>query len=679
MNNKNQIYALFVIGLIAFFLIESFYNVSLYITSLLVNNLDVIERILPWILFYLAVIVIVLIVFGSKLIKEQYKIFSLIAVIAVSRLLSQFFITPEVYLFSNLTVFLTSLLFFLEIFLIFRKRDFLNDFQIIMGGIILGLGINYAFYILNISSNLTSELTKLPFTITFSAVLVYFGLKLFHPKRNTQNTSVQNDLPSKEIGLFHFFLGGILFFLTFIWILCPTALAAYDPLNMSYNNLTTFTWVSYGFTYYILVILITASISFFVLRRLFSMDGKKTLKQILLLSNTITCLLNGIALFLIDQNFTLFSTLYLTLLTICGVFTILVNLAFLIQFFSLPKRLKGYFGIFIFVLLIFISSILWVLVSWVLYQTFLISLSIFALLTFPLLLLVELRKFKVSITQKISLSSSKKRYGALFTIIIFLNICCLTFIGTTRRIATPSAGNPTFFVWNIHNAVGIDDTFDIDRIIEVIQNGTPDVVGLNEVDMGALKTGFVDLAAYIAHKLNMYFYYGPSHYKHYGNAILSKYPILSAETFALPVIVPGAEPRSVIRAVLNINSVNWTVFVTHLSTKRNDRLAQVDYNYSNSVVSLINETPFTNVVWMGDFNFDPASTEYGMLNASPYNKFRDTHAFLYSSPGDTGGFDEDGNPHRRIDYIMCSPDLTPAEGQVFCSPGSDHCAVLTRF
>ena len=679
MNNKNQIYALFVIGLIAFFLIESFYNVCLYIYSLLFINLGVIERSLPWVLFYLAVIVIVLMVFGSKLIKEQYKIFSLIAVIAHSRLISQFFITPEVYLLSNMIVFLTSILFFLEIFLIFRKRDFLNDFQIIMGGIILGLGINFAFYILNISSNLSSELTKLPFTITFSAVLVYFGLKLFHPKFVTQNTSVQNNLQSKEIGLFHFFLGGIIFFFTVIWILSPTALAAYDPLNMSYNNLATFSWVSYGFTYYILVILITASISFFVLRHLFSMDDKKTLKRVLLCSNTIACILNGIALFLIDQDLTIFSTIYLTLLTICGVFTILVNLAFLIQFFSVPKRTKGYFGIFIFVLGLIFSIILWVLVSWVLYSTFLISLSIFALITFPLLLLVELRKFTAIIKQKISLSSNKNRYGALFTIIILLNICCLTFMSTTRKIATPSAGTPTFFVWNIHNAVGIDDKFDIDRIVDVIQNESPDVVGLNEVDMGAVKTGFVDLAAYIAHKLNMYFYYGPSFYKHYGNAILSKYPILSVKTFLLPVIVPGAEPRSVIRAVLNINSVNWTVYVTHLSTKHDDRLAQVDYNYSNSVVSLINETPFTNVVWMGDFNFDPASTEYGMLNASPYNKFRDTHAFLYSPPGDTGGFDEDGNPHRRIDYIMCSPDLTPAEGQVFCSPGSDHCAVLTRF
>ncbi|GAH28762.1 unnamed protein product, partial [marine sediment metagenome] len=42
-------------------------------------------------------------------------------------------------------------------------------------------------------------------------------------------------------------------------------------------------------------------------------------------------------------------------------------------------------------------------------------------------------------------------------------------------------------------------------------------------------------------------------------------------------------------------------------------------------------------------------------------------------------FDDNYQPTRRIDYIMCSPDLIPIESNVFCSIGSDHCAVLTKF
>ena len=139
------------------------------------------------------------------------------------------------------------------------------------------------------------------------------------------------------------------------------------------------------------------------------------------------------------------------------------------------------------------------------------------------------------------------------------------------------------------------------------------------------------------------------------------------------------QPRAVIRAVIEINSQNWTIYVTHLSTKHNDRLAQIDYNYSNSIPSIINQSAFTRVVWMGDFNFDFNSTEYLMLNAS-VNKFRDTYPFVNkTNPGYTGGFDDNAIPHRRIDYILCSPDLIPNESKVICSIASDHCLVVTKF
>ena len=96
--------------------------------------------------------------------------------------------------------------------------------------------------------------------------------------------------------------------------------------------------------------------------------------------------------------------------------------------------------------------------------------------------------------------------------------------------------------------------------------------------MGALKTGFIDIASYIAYKLNMHFYYGPTFFKHYGNAILSKYPFYSVENIKLPrVIEEDKEPRAVIKAKFVINSEIWTVYVNHLNTKQYDRLLQVPF------------------------------------------------------------------------------------------------------
>ncbi|NVM53327.1 MAG: endonuclease/exonuclease/phosphatase family protein [Candidatus Helarchaeota archaeon] len=685
MNNKTQTYAILTISIITYFLIESFYNTCLYVNSLLFVNLEVILQKYHWLIFYISVILIILIVFGSKLIKSQYKILSLVFVIVAFRLLSQFFISPEFYLFTNLVLLLTTLLFFLEIFLVFRKVSFLNDYFLILGGIILGISINYAFYLVNLSSFLTSELTKLPFTFAFAALLIYFNYLLFPPtfqeKYRVESGEVNNSTPLKNLNIFHSLVLGILFFFTLNWFLNPTALSAYDTLNMSYNNLIStlpFNWISYGFTHYIFIILISICISFFLVQKIFSLNNPKSFKKILLSFSSITFLLNSLAFLFLEQDLTIFSTIYLVILTFCGVFTIFLYTAFFFHNYSLKGGPKAYIGMFVFILGLILSIIVQILISWVQYGSFLYTITALALLCFPIFTFVGFKNIGMTLKHKVQKIYSNKHYGFLFLLILVINCSGFGILLGTRSITQPSAGNPTFLVYNIHNCVGVDAKFDIDRIINIIKAEDPDIVGLNEVDLGYVKTGWVDLPSYFAHKLNMYYYYGPTFYKHYGNLILSKFPILEAETFALPVVVAGAEPRAVTRAVFNINSQNWTVYITHLSTKHNDRLAQVDYTYSNSVVSIINRSAFNYVVWMGDFNFDPNSTEYSMLNAS-VNKFRDTYPFLNPDPGYTGGFDDNAVPHRRIDYILCSPDLVPTECKVICSIASDHCAVVTKF
>ncbi|NVM31506.1 MAG: endonuclease/exonuclease/phosphatase family protein [Candidatus Helarchaeota archaeon] len=686
MNYRTQGFMVLIIGILTFFFLEAFFNMVLYINGYIILNIDHIQVILPWLIVYSAIIFLAWIPFGSKILKEQYKIYTLILVIAICRIFSQFYLDAAIFLLTNLLVFIISLVFFVELFQIYKKRKYLSDYQVILGGIILGIGINFAFYIITISSILSSDLTKLPSVIAFSIILVYLNHRLFRPesyeKFQIAPKEMINEPQLKRIGYFQFFLMGIFFFFTISWLLSPVTLSAYDNLNLSANNLSTtlsIKWVSYGFIYYIFVILVTAIVSFFLIRKLFSAQNKFTLKIILLSANLISCVINSIAILIIEQDLSLLSTVYITALTACGIFTILLNFSFIIHYYSFPGRRKAYIAYFLFIFALISSAIVEMIISWALYSSFLISITIFSLLYFSIFLLTNLRKISSLLKQKITITKGNKLYGTSFVLILVINISCFGFIIFTRTISPPPTGNPTFLVYNTHNCVGIDDKFDIDRVIDIIKSYDADIVGLNEIDMGHIKSGYMDLASYFAHKLNMYYYYGPTYYKHYGNVILSKYPILEAENFALPLIVKGWEPRAVIRAVININSENWTVYVTHLSTKHDDRLAQVDYNYSNSVVSIINRTPFTNVVWMGDLNFEPTSEEYSKLNASPYNKFRDTHAFLSSNPNLTSGFDEYGTPHQRIDYILCSPNLTPIESQVICSPASDHCAVLTRF
>ncbi|MFX1521438.1 MAG: endonuclease/exonuclease/phosphatase family protein, partial [Promethearchaeota archaeon] len=174
---------------------------------------------------------------------------------------------------------------------------------------------------------------------------------------------------------------------------------------------------------------------------------------------------------------------------------------------------------------------------------------------------------------------------------------------------------------------------------------------------------------------DMYYFYGYTFYKHTGNVILSKYPILEAEIIPLPLAIESEIPRSIIKVKFEIDSSLWTVFLTHLSTSSDDRLIQVPF--------IINEIEKGNtvekIVLMGDLNFEPTSTEYSLINSSLILNFTDSYRFLNSDPGYTGHFDENHIPHKRIDYILCSTDLIPINSEVYCSISSDHCALITQF
>ena len=91
------------------------------------------------------------------------------------------------------------------------------------------------------------------------------------------------------------------------------------------------------------------------------------------------------------------------------------------------------------------------------------------------------------------------------------------------------------------------------------------------------------------------------------------------------------------------------------------------------------ESLFEKTVWMGDFNLEPSSLEYSLINTTTSLKFTDTYRYLNFDPGYTGNFDDNYTPQKRIDYIMASPDVIPIESEVFCSVASDHCAVITQF
>lgn len=91
--------------------------------------------------------------------------------------------------------------------------------------------------------------------------------------------------------------------------------------------------------------------------------------------------------------------------------------------------------------------------------------------------------------------------------------------------------------YNIHYGQGTDGQYDIDRLAKVINQTRPDLVALQEVDVGVKRSGRVHEARRLAELTGMAVRFGPTqHYEGglFGNAVLTRYKILDVQIHPLP-------------------------------------------------------------------------------------------------------------------------------------------------
>ena len=107
----------------------------------------------------------------------------------------------------------------------------------------------------------------------------------------------------------------------------------------------------------------------------------------------------------------------------------------------------------------------------------------------------------------------------------------------------------------------------LEKISDAIRQISPDIIGLEEVDVGCERSGYVDEPAELA-RLAGYPYHAFARAMsidggEYGTALLSRYPIESFEV--IPLFSGYGEDRSVGHAVISVDGVQLHAFVTHLS------------------------------------------------------------------------------------------------------------------
>jgi endonuclease/exonuclease/phosphatase family metal-dependent hydrolase len=218
--------------------------------------------------------------------------------------------------------------------------------------------------------------------------------------------------------------------------------------------------------------------------------------------------------------------------------------------------------------------------------------------------------------------------------------------------------------YNIQGHAASRRTDHLEKIAKVIAAVSPDIAGLQEVHCRTRKLP-IDQGERIAELAGLTLAFGRSCAMdggEYGNAVLTRGTVTRSEISPLP---GGGEPRSIMRADVDIDGTPLSFFVTHLSAwgrmRRRDRLAQIA-----KVGAITAEAPHPHIL-TGDFNVPPTTEEIRALMAQGHLRASDplldfTYRLL----------------RQRLDYVFIDPRWTVLKSDVIRTGPSDHWPVVVE-
>ncbi|PTS83237.1 MULTISPECIES: endonuclease/exonuclease/phosphatase family protein [unclassified Caulobacter] len=211
--------------------------------------------------------------------------------------------------------------------------------------------------------------------------------------------------------------------------------------------------------------------------------------------------------------------------------------------------------------------------------------------------------------------------------------------------------------YNVHRCVGTDRRLDIERVAEVIAAEAPDVVALQELDVGRLRTRREDQAHRLADLLKMSFHFHPAmtvEEELYGDAILTALPERRIRAEGLPLYrrIPGLEPRGALWVEVMLGDQPVQIINTHLGLVPQEQRRQA--------AALLGDRWMASDGWtapgvlLGDFNAAPASATYRMLRAA----MRDAQSPAGQGTGRSIATFPSSFPFMRIDHVFLTPGLS---------------------
>ncbi len=200
----------------------------------------------------------------------------------------------------------------------------------------------------------------------------------------------------------------------------------------------------------------------------------------------------------------------------------------------------------------------------------------------------------------------------------------------------------------------------LNRIAELVQ--TYDLVGLQEVDSGSLRTGFLDQTEYLAHRARFPYWYRQVNRSlgkiaQHSNGVLSRIRPHRVDEHKLP----GLRGRGAMLVELQTNREPLLVCIMHLALGKRARRLQLSY-----ISELVRE--YSQLVVMGDFNCGTESNELQELIDSTHLQLPTEDLKTFPS----------WRPNRKFDHILISEALRLKKTNVLEHTHSDHLPICVE-
>jgi len=217
---------------------------------------------------------------------------------------------------------------------------------------------------------------------------------------------------------------------------------------------------------------------------------------------------------------------------------------------------------------------------------------------------------------------------------------------------------PRLMTYNVHGCIGVDGKLDVGRIAAVIGQARPDIVALQELDVGRARSGGIDQAHAIATRLGMSFQFNSAlsvEEERYGDAILTALPqrLIRSGPLPTPPRLRRLEPRGALWVQIETTTGPLQVINTHLGLVPQEQKTQVAALLGQDWLGHPDCRDPT--VLLGDFN---ATRRYAAYKAL-VRRLRDVQSLPDGGrrPGRVVRTFPSRLPVLRIDHVFVSPGI----------------------